>query len=236
MSDHSHEHAPKRVLRRAANLLNPTVSEHLPFHASPGQPVRRTSLTNSIKRKWSHVKRVSVQLTRSKSHPIPTITVVHEDEASQPLPKRKGRASHARSHSVVDSRPPFLGISTPNHASQPGAHRRYSLPPSYHRPQYPSLPSYDMTDVSVPLLLQHGTPMTKVSSKRQKKFLFRVDPEQGQIVYESSRTKISTSMSKPLYALNYRPHRRPFSSLNRVHQRDAIWSRCQLLLQPVPAT
>ncbi|KAF8799792.1 PLC-like phosphodiesterase [Phlegmacium glaucopus] len=45
-------------------------------------------------------------------------------------------------------------------------------------------------DIRVPLLLQQGTPMTKVSLKRHKKFVFRLDADLGQIVWESNRHKI----------------------------------------------
>lgn len=46
-------------------------------------------------------------------------------------------------------------------------------------------------DIRVPLLLQQGTPMTKVSLKKHKKFVFRLDADLGQIVWESKKTKIS---------------------------------------------
>jgi hypothetical protein len=50
-----------------------------------------------------------------------------------------------------------------------------------------------IADVSVPQLLQQGTPMTKVSNKKRKKVVFRLDPDQGQIVWESKSRRISTS-------------------------------------------
>ena len=46
-------------------------------------------------------------------------------------------------------------------------------------------------DIRVPLLLQQGTPMTKVSLKKHKKFVFRLDADLGQIVWESKQHKIS---------------------------------------------
>lgn len=48
-----------------------------------------------------------------------------------------------------------------------------------------------MADVAVPELLQQGVPMLKVSAKRQKSFVFRIDPDQGQILWESKKSKIS---------------------------------------------
>ncbi|KAJ6485955.1 1-phosphatidylinositol-4,5-bisphosphate phosphodiesterase 1 [Mycena sanguinolenta] len=37
----------------------------------------------------------------------------------------------------------------------------------------------------VPLVLQQGTQLTKISDKSQKKVVFRLDPEEGQILYDS---------------------------------------------------
>ncbi|KAI0309355.1 PLC-like phosphodiesterase [Amylostereum chailletii] len=45
-------------------------------------------------------------------------------------------------------------------------------------------------DIAVPQLLQQGTPMIKVSSKKQKRVVFRLDPDQGQILWDSSKHRI----------------------------------------------
>lgn len=47
------------------------------------------------------------------------------------------------------------------------------------------------SDVSIPTLLQEGVPMTKVSNKKRKTAVFRLDADLGQIVWESGRHKIS---------------------------------------------
>ena len=49
------------------------------------------------------------------------------------------------------------------------------------------------TDVTVPDLLQKGTPMIKVSGKKQKNVVVRLDPDQGQIIWESKKHRISAS-------------------------------------------
>ena len=54
--------------------------------------------------------------------------------------------------------------------------------------------SASMADVTVPAVLQMGTPMIKVSGGKQKKVVFRLDPDQGQIIWESNRHRISTSL------------------------------------------
>ena len=48
-----------------------------------------------------------------------------------------------------------------------------------------------MADVVVPELLQRGVPMTKISAKRQKTYVFQLDPDQGQILWVSRAQKIS---------------------------------------------
>ncbi|KAJ6504821.1 1-phosphatidylinositol-4,5-bisphosphate phosphodiesterase 1 [Mycena vitilis] len=44
--------------------------------------------------------------------------------------------------------------------------------------------------LTVPLLLQQGTQLTKISEKSQKKVVFRVDPDEGQILYDSRKNGI----------------------------------------------
>ncbi|TRM67130.1 PLC-like phosphodiesterase [Schizophyllum amplum] len=48
----------------------------------------------------------------------------------------------------------------------------------------------NIADLSVPDLLQKGTPMTKISEKKKKKLSVLLDADQGQIVYESSKSGI----------------------------------------------
>lgn len=49
-----------------------------------------------------------------------------------------------------------------------------------------------VAEVPVPVLLQQGVPMTKVTPKSQKSYLFKIDADQGQIIWESKRLRIST--------------------------------------------
>ena len=49
----------------------------------------------------------------------------------------------------------------------------------------------DGDDVKVPMLLQQGTPMTKVSAKKKKTVMFRIDPDQGYILWESKKSGLS---------------------------------------------
>ncbi|KAA1474582.1 1-phosphatidylinositol-4,5-bisphosphate phosphodiesterase 1 [Dentipellis sp. KUC8613] len=47
-----------------------------------------------------------------------------------------------------------------------------------------------IVDFTVPQLLQQGTPMIKVSAKKQKRVVFRLDPDQGQIIWETKKHRI----------------------------------------------
>ncbi|KAI0657617.1 1-phosphatidylinositol-4,5-bisphosphate phosphodiesterase 1 [Cubamyces menziesii] len=46
------------------------------------------------------------------------------------------------------------------------------------------------SDVTVPAILQYGVPMLKVSAKKQKRYTFRVDPDQGQIIWQSKKLRV----------------------------------------------
>ena len=48
-----------------------------------------------------------------------------------------------------------------------------------------------LAEIPVPALLQQGVAMTKVSAKSQKSYLFKLDADQGQIIWESKRWRIS---------------------------------------------
>ncbi|KAI5119985.1 hypothetical protein M0805_004430 [Coniferiporia weirii] len=50
--------------------------------------------------------------------------------------------------------------------------------------------SMDDDDIKVPLLLQRGTPMIKVSAKKKKLVAFRIDPDGGYIRWESKKSGI----------------------------------------------
>ncbi|KAH9924976.1 PLC-like phosphodiesterase [Epithele typhae] len=45
------------------------------------------------------------------------------------------------------------------------------------------------TDATVPQILQVGVPMLKVSTKKQKRYVFRLDADEGQIVWESKKMR-----------------------------------------------
>ncbi|KAG2339382.1 PLC-like phosphodiesterase [Suillus weaverae] len=47
-----------------------------------------------------------------------------------------------------------------------------------------------MADGTVPLLLREGVQMTKVSPGKQKSYIFKLDPDQGQIIWQSKKLRI----------------------------------------------
>ena len=88
-------------------------------------------------------------------------------------------------------------------------------------------------DIRVPLLLQQGTPMTKVSLKRHKKFVFRLDADLGQIVWESKQLKISWFL--PFFILFYWiANILLFYSSYWKYQRNPFRRRSSLLSTAIP--
>ena len=55
----------------------------------------------------------------------------------------------------------------------------------------PEAQSASTLDLTVPDLIQRGTPMIKVSGRKQTNVVFRLDPDQGQIIWESKKHRIS---------------------------------------------
>jgi phosphatidylinositol phospholipase C delta len=71
-----------------------------------------------------------------------------------------------------------------------------------------------MADVAVPLLLREGVQMTKVSPGKQKSYKFQLDPDQGQIIWQSKKLRISmcadlgdSSLAMLMHCTICSPHR-----------------------------
>lgn len=52
------------------------------------------------------------------------------------------------------------------------------------------VPNLPADGVTVPLLLREGVHMTKISPGKQKSYIFRLDPDQGQIIWQSKKLRI----------------------------------------------
>ena len=83
-----------------------------------------------------------------------------------------------------------------------------------------------LAEVPVPALLQQGVLMTKVSAKSQKSYMFKLDADQGQIIWESKRLRISMCPSDWMgqgLSAHVRPLARQFPSrTSRSSGRDPM--------------
>ncbi|KAH8112886.1 PLC-like phosphodiesterase [Phellopilus nigrolimitatus] len=147
------------------------------------RPRRRSdNLGASLRRKLSEVKNSGLALRRSLSN------------ASGATSGR--RANHARSKSESLSRskglaasPEQLDTRRSKTFNTPSLSSGICEASPFDRDSDPEA-SMDGDDVKVPLLLQQGTPMTKVSAKKKKTVTFRIDPDQGYILWESKKSGI----------------------------------------------
>lgn len=62
-----------------------------------------------------------------------------------------------------------------------------------HHPGAPHTPESEV--MSIPDILKTGTFMTQISEKKQKKVLFRIDPDEGRIIYKSGLGGMSEYVS-----------------------------------------
>lgn len=109
------------------------------------------------------------------SKPAPVIEEHFEDPAEQP-PKRP--------LSTIHEPPPPPPVITTTAA----APKNDVEPPT---PLSPQSPTSATDDVPIPPLLLNGVPMLKVSAKKQKRYFFRLDPDEGQIIFQSKKLRIS---------------------------------------------
>ncbi|KZV60623.1 PLC-like phosphodiesterase [Peniophora sp. CONT] len=101
---------------------------------------------------------------------------------------------HGRSHSFSASSsssssrftPTMTTISSPTSDTPPST----LLPGDAPHPSSIAASSSGPADPVVPALLQAGTPLTKVSGKKQQRIVFRLDPDQGHVVWETKKLHI----------------------------------------------
>ncbi|OBZ76452.1 1-phosphatidylinositol 4,5-bisphosphate phosphodiesterase delta-4 [Grifola frondosa] len=165
------------------------------------------SIGGSIRRKLKEVKDASTNLARARSFKRASSGASQESvqsNASSSSSSWMRRKDHRRTQSeiVLSTRPalPYFS-SVPELDSE---QQRPSPPPLHTFSSMSSLPESPvqeqlispvaqrstMADVTVPQLLQQGVPMLKVSAKKQKRYIFKLDPDQGQIVWESKKLRI----------------------------------------------
>jgi hypothetical protein len=97
----------------------------------------------------------------------------------------RGRSGDQLPATIVES--PILGDSIP--PTPIGAYP--STPHAFTARRKSSSGPKIMADISIPQLLREGTPMTKVSAKKQKRIVLRLDPDQGKLVYQGKQLRNS---------------------------------------------
>jgi hypothetical protein len=97
----------------------------------------------------------------------------------------RGRSGDQLPATIVES--PILGDSIPS--TPIGTYP--STPHTFTARRKSSSGPKIMADISIPQLLREGTPMTKVSAKKQKRIVLRLDPDQGKLVYQGKQLRNS---------------------------------------------
>jgi phosphatidylinositol phospholipase C, delta len=200
--------APRRILHRATNLLTSSGQPAIPDLAFANEEVQSAPPSNrrfSFRQKFQEVKDASKTLTARSKAPTVILKPLETEHKSSSTGSRRDLRSY--SQSVFGSRP--MTSSTSQRRSfdtspTPSRHLSLSAPTMSASPisQTDSSSSESVADVAVPELLQTGTPMTKVSTSKHKKYVFRIDPDQGQIVYDSKVQKVG--MLSPSFLPDFR--------------------------------
>jgi phosphatidylinositol phospholipase C delta len=179
-----------RVLSRAKNLLSPS-GELIPnLRSSTSDLVngsdteslpKRSGFGASIKRKFQEVKTASINRSRSLAFGS-TRESVRNRRHTRSQSELSDHRNVVPAHVVHSNTAPSLLSTAPS--SKP------EEPKSGDDGLSNQLKS--VMDITVPALIQAGTPMTKVSAGKQKRVVFRLDADQGQIVWEGKQHRISS--------------------------------------------
>lgn len=193
---------PTRILHRAANLLTSTGQPTTAVQEVVLGPVPRVShrrrlseggIAASIKRSLFSVPR-GLGLTRSKSTTTPPSPAGHR-RANSERPHARAILPHSQ------SAPPGTAMDDMQRqrSSDLKSHTLHEEP----GPNTPEQPPPSSDEVKVPALLLQGTPLLKVSAKKIQTRIFRLDPDQGQILWESKKSGVSACtflLALPIYA------------------------------------
>jgi hypothetical protein len=213
MLDHDHDHDSatllrQRSLRRTGNIQHsPVAVAHVasrpnsppttPPHPRPKLTGKKTTFGVTITTVSDALRRIQpFRHVRSSSSPTSTST------SSKTNAYHKRKPPHARSHSISTGAETQSQTQTSAHM-----HPSASAPAQLTRAAGTASTAITRADVPVPPLLREGTQMTKVTSKKRKKVIVRLDPDIGQIIWEvmqpAGRQRLSASFSPPLRVL---PH------------------------------
>lgn len=208
------ESRTRKALRRATNLLttngflNPdfdrVIMERDDTDTTLPSLFRNNSIGASIKRRLQEAKSHPIvrsisrrRHSESESNSRPSLLLFHDNHKGTHHFRAFSSSEFATARSTIV--PHVYGapesINVPEQDETDEGKDPISPPPSTNSlppsPVRSKSKQISMADVPVPTILHRGVPMTKVSAKRQKTFVFRLDPDQGHILYESNKTKIS---------------------------------------------
>ena len=160
----------------------------------PGAPSTFTlSPVSWVKRRKSH--------RRAQSESLPTRPRVDHAPHSSPAVEDAGGSADSPFVDSPSFPPPPLTrmASLPESPASEQQQQKESelLQKEYHLDIAPVAQPSSGTDATVPQLLRQGVPMLKVSAKKQKRYVFKLDPDQGQIVWESKQLRFSECGSFP---------------------------------------
>lgn len=186
---------------------------------SPSKSDRLKSFGTMIKRKGKHLKEKSITLLGRPSTPIGSSNPAEDEQKmTEQFTDLAVDAPSAPVTANTTSNVPLEPGQTSEAAQTLSANSQHSRKPSFRHEHYPRLRTSTSPDqamagrardqtggltspttpgsatyanIRVPALLQQGTPMNKISAKKLKTRIFRIDPKLGQIRWESNSAGIS---------------------------------------------
>ncbi|KAF8876848.1 PLC-like phosphodiesterase [Infundibulicybe gibba] len=178
-SDTPDEATPHRLLKRAGNLLTSKGQPVMELRLidSPQRP--KLTLKASIKRKFKQASDITIGRSKSVGSKNGIEGKVHT------RPHSEDRPHLVHSSSVPVTGTPRRSMSLLPSVTESAIARNPSLPQS----PPPADASPNQSPFLVPAPLRRGTPMSKVSVKSTKRAVFRLDPDQAQIVWESKQSR-----------------------------------------------
>lgn len=135
----------------------------------------------------------SFDLQQKVSRPrVFNVTALIGKASAPKLNKDRSKVRHARSRTETSAHHfTAATLFSPDFFAQMGIFHRSSDHAEGTLHSEHQQPSKLQHEVIVPESLRRGTSITKVTNKTQKQTLFRLDPDQGQIVWESKQQKFS---------------------------------------------
>lgn len=195
MSEHSelwtNDNTPIPILRRAPVLLGSheehirAIREALALVEERQPAARDSNLRRSISHHISRVATTTLGRSLSESLRRP-----RGASHSRPSRVQGGEAGQVRIRKVH-------GKDNRTSSDQRGSIEKaivFTVTNDGHSAHAHKLAMPSMGEIHVPALLQQGVPMTKVSGKSQKSYLFKLDADQGQIIWESKKLRISACL------------------------------------------